>query len=99
MPPGDNPARLTFSFTLFERGPDANLLRVQTDNLDQPFDINSGARLNLGSTAKKLRTLVTYLEIITSSLHKFYGDMSPEDSPGACRPRRHPVEMGDRLFR
>ena len=74
---GDNPGRLTFSFTLFERGANANLLRVQTDNLDQPFDINSGARLNLGSTAK-LRTLVTYLEIITS-LHNFYGDMSAED--------------------
>ena len=77
LAPGDNPGRLTFSFTLFERGTDGNMLRVQTDNLDQPFDINSGARLNLGSTAK-LRTLVTYLEIITS-LHKFYGDMSPED--------------------
>ncbi len=77
LAPGDNPGRLTFSFTLFERRGDANLLRVQTDNLDQPFDINSGARLNLGSTAK-LRTLITYLEIITS-LHKFYGEMSPED--------------------
>jgi membrane peptidoglycan carboxypeptidase len=73
----DNPGRLTFSFTLFERGTDANLLRVQTDNLDQPFDINSGARLNLGSTAK-LRTLITYLEIITN-LHKFYAEMSAED--------------------
>ena len=74
---GDNTGRLTYSFTLFERGDDANLLRVQTDNLDQPFDINNGARLNLGSTAK-LRTLVTYLEIITN-LHKFYAEMSPED--------------------
>jgi len=74
---GDNPGRLTFSFTLFERSGNANLLRVQTDNLDQPFDINSGARLNLGSTAK-LRTLITYLEIITS-LQKFYGDINPED--------------------
>ncbi|HEX8956931.1 MAG TPA: transglycosylase domain-containing protein [Burkholderiaceae bacterium] len=77
LAPGDNPGRLTFSFTLFERRGGANLLRVQTDNLDQPFDINSGARLNLGSTAK-LRTLVTYLEVITS-LHNFYGDMNPED--------------------
>ncbi|HSY28157.1 MAG TPA: transglycosylase domain-containing protein, partial [Burkholderiaceae bacterium] len=34
---GDNTSRLTYSFTLFERGDDANLLRVQTDNLDQPF--------------------------------------------------------------
>jgi membrane peptidoglycan carboxypeptidase len=74
---GDNTGRLTYSFTLFERGADANLLRVQTDNLDQPFDINNGARLNLGSTAK-LRTLITYLEIITK-LHKFYSEMAAED--------------------
>jgi membrane peptidoglycan carboxypeptidase len=73
----DNPGRLTFSFTLFERGADANLLRVQTDNLDQPFDINNGARLNLGSTAK-LRTLITYLEIIIK-LHKSYAEMSAQD--------------------
>jgi membrane peptidoglycan carboxypeptidase len=77
LSPGDNTSRLTYSFTLFERGADANLLRVQTDNLDQPFDINNGARLNLGSTSK-LRTLVTYLEIMTN-LHKFYAEMSPED--------------------
>jgi membrane peptidoglycan carboxypeptidase len=77
LSPNDKPGRLTFSFTLFERGADANLLRVQTDNLDQPFDINSGARLNLGSTAK-VRTLITYLEIVTK-LHKFYSEMSAED--------------------
>ncbi|HEX2948821.1 MAG TPA: transglycosylase domain-containing protein, partial [Armatimonadota bacterium] len=75
--PNDNPSRLAFSFTLFERGADANLLRVQTDNLDQPFDLNSGARLNLGSTAK-LRTLITYLEII-ADLQKRYGDMSAQN--------------------
>ena len=48
-----------FSFTLFERSNGANLLRVQTDNVDRPFDLNEGARLDLGSTAK-FRTLVTY---------------------------------------
>ncbi len=69
----DDPSRLSFSFTLYERGENANLLRVQTDDLDQPFDINSGARLNLGSTAK-LRTLITYLEIITR-LHDSYSSM------------------------
>jgi len=74
---GDDPGKLTFSFTLFERGADANLLRVQTDNLDQPFDINDGARLNLGSTAK-LRTVVTYLEIITQ-LHQRYAGMTPDE--------------------
>ncbi|MDD5325435.1 MAG: transglycosylase domain-containing protein [Polaromonas sp.] len=74
---GDDPGRLTFSFTLFEQRGNANLLRVQTDNLDQPFDINEGARLNLGSTAK-LRTLITYLEII-ASLHQHYAGMTPKE--------------------
>ncbi len=65
---GDDPQHLQFSFTLYERGEHANLLRVQTDNVDQPFDINEGARLDLGSTAK-LRTLVSYLEVI-AELHE-----------------------------
>ncbi len=73
----DDLSRLSLSFTLFERGAHADLLRVQTDNLDQPFDINSGARLNLGSTAK-LRTLITYLKIITK-LHGLYADVSPKE--------------------
>ena len=34
--PGDDPAKVLFSFTLFERVGDANLLRIQTDNLDAP---------------------------------------------------------------
>ena len=65
---GDNTARLALSFTLFERVGDSNLLRVQTDNLDRPFDLNEGSRLDLGSTAK-LRTLVTYLEQV-AALHQ-----------------------------
>ncbi|WP_310734501.1 transglycosylase domain-containing protein [Azohydromonas caseinilytica] len=65
---GDDPSKLVFSFTLFERGEGVNRLRVQTDNWDQPFDINEGARLDLGSTSK-LRTLVTYLEIV-AELHE-----------------------------
>lgn len=73
---GDDLSKLIFSFTLFEQRDGANLLRVQTDNFDQPFDINDGARLNLGSTAK-LRTLITYLEII-ADLHKRYVGMTPQ---------------------
>ena len=66
--PGDDPSRIAFSFTLFQRSERGNLLRVQADNLDQPFDLNEGARLDLGSTAK-LRTLVTYLELV-AQLHE-----------------------------
>ncbi|WP_144141234.1 transglycosylase domain-containing protein [Paraburkholderia sp. BCC1884] len=72
--PSDDPSKIAYSFTLFERRGGANLVRVQTDSVNQPFDINSGARLNLGSTAK-LRTVVTYLQIV-SDLHTRYGSMS-----------------------
>ena len=72
--PKDDPSRIAFSFTLFERHDGANLVRVQTDSVDQPFDINQGARLNLGSTAK-LRTLITYLQIV-AALHTRYAPMS-----------------------
>jgi membrane peptidoglycan carboxypeptidase len=65
---GDDPGKLTFTVSLYERGERANLLRVQADSSDQPFDINEGARLDLGSTAK-LRTLVTYLELV-AELHE-----------------------------
>ncbi|MFC3108950.1 transglycosylase domain-containing protein [Undibacterium arcticum] len=58
-----DPAKVVYSFTLYERGSDANTLRVQTDNFDQPLNINEGTKLDLGSTAK-LRTLVTYLDIM-----------------------------------
>jgi membrane peptidoglycan carboxypeptidase len=64
------PARVIYSFALYERRPGANVVRVQTDNLDQPLDINAGTRLDLGSTAK-LRTLVTYLEVV-ADLHERY---------------------------
>ncbi len=74
---GDDPSRLTFSFTLFERVGARNLLRVQTDSHDQPLDINEGARLDLGSTAK-LRTLVTYLEII-AALHERWSGLGREE--------------------
>lgn len=70
----DDPSKIAYSFTLFERRDGANLVRVQTDSVNQPFDINQGARLNLGSTAK-LRTLITYLQIV-STLHARYASMS-----------------------
>ncbi|RIL11694.1 MAG: glycosyl transferase family 51, partial [Proteobacteria bacterium] len=69
-----DPAKVIYSFTLYEHVDGANLLRVQTDNLDRPFDINEGTRLDLGSTAK-LRTLVTYLEVI----EEIYSALQPID--------------------
>ncbi len=43
-----------------------NVLRVQTDNWNQPLNINQNTRLELGSTAK-LRTLINYLEIVAAA--------------------------------
>jgi membrane peptidoglycan carboxypeptidase len=68
-----DPGKVVYSFTLMERGENVNYVRVQTDNYDQPLDINEGAKLDLGSTAK-LRTLVTYLDIV-DQLHKRFSGM------------------------
>lgn len=70
----DDPAQIYYSFTLFESQDGVNRLRVQTDNLDQPFDINTGAKLELGSTAK-LRTLISYLGIV-ADLHRQLANLS-----------------------
>jgi len=49
-------------------GRGTKLPRISADSLNLPFDINSGAKLILGSTAK-LCTLVTYLDIV-AELHR-----------------------------
>jgi len=84
-----DPSRVIYSFTLYEHVGNANLLRIQTDNYDQPLDINEGVKIELGSTAK-LRTLVTYLEII-AGLHESYAGL-PHDGL-----REVTVDRGDRL--
>ena len=61
-------AEVRYSFTLFERSEEGFRVRVQTDNGGQPFDINEGSKLELGSTAK-LRVLATYLEVV-AELHE-----------------------------
>ncbi|QJI30809.1 penicillin-binding protein [Pseudomonas sp. ADAK18] len=68
-------AQVRYSFNLYEMTPDGARVRVQTDNTDQPFDINEGSKLELGSTAK-LRVLTTYLQII-SELHDRYAGQTP----------------------
>lgn len=67
-------AEVRYSFTLFERTADGARVRVQTDSTDQPFDINEGSKLELGSTAK-LRVLTHYLQVI-AELHQRYAGQS-----------------------
>mgnify|MGYP003392416949 CR=1 FL=1 len=70
-------APIVYSLMLFERGKGGNLLRVQTDNYDQPLDINEGIRLDLGSTSK-LRTMVHYLELI-ADVYQQYKDRPAQE--------------------
>jgi membrane peptidoglycan carboxypeptidase len=70
-----DPSKVHYSLVLYERGAQSNLRRIHTDNVDQPFDINTGVKLDLGSTAK-LRTLITYLQVV-ASLHDAYANLPP----------------------
>lgn len=72
----EDPSKIIYSFTLSELTPDGAKFRILADNFDQPLDINKGTKLDLGSTAK-LRTLVTYLEIV-EALHGKYASREPK---------------------
>ncbi|HEX3535210.1 MAG TPA: transglycosylase domain-containing protein [Stellaceae bacterium] len=72
-----DPSKVTWSFVLYEHTNGRNLLRIHADSLNQPFDINSGAKLQLGSTAK-LRTLGTYLGIM-EELHGKLANLPPKE--------------------
>jgi membrane peptidoglycan carboxypeptidase len=72
-----DPARVLYSVLLMERTELGNVVRLQTDNLPGDMRLADGSRLELGSTAK-LRTLVTYLEIV-AELHERLSVL-PEDS-------------------
>lgn len=77
LSPTSDLSQLVYSFTLYESTPAGNLLRVQADSFDQPLNINEQVKLDLGSTAK-LRTLVTYLEII-AELHTRFSTLSIDE--------------------
>ncbi|NLT65829.1 MAG: glycosyl transferase family 51 [Acidobacteria bacterium] len=70
-----DPSKVVYGMILFEKTPQGNLLRVVTDTLNAPFDINTGMKMQLGSTAK-LRTLANYLSIVAS----LYDELSPLDA-------------------
>ena len=90
---------LITSLTLYERGDGVNYLRVQADNLDQPFDMNRGAKLDLGSTAK-LRTLITYLEIV-AELHQRFAQQPASELKVSAASAADPLTQwaADRLAR
>ena len=70
-----DPKGITYSMLLIERTPAGDVMRVNADNLQQPFDLNSGMRMELGSTAK-LRTIAHYLQVV-ESLRQELGGLDP----------------------
>lgn len=74
-----DPAHVAYSVLLYEATPSANLLRVHADSLDRPFDLNTGMKMGLGSTAK-LRTLAHYLEVVAQLHGEFEGFGHPSFS-------------------
>lgn len=86
---GGNPADVNYSVVLYERGPGVNYVRVHADSLNQPLDINSGTKLQLGSTAK-LRTLVTYLDIV-DELHGRYARSGRRELMNASKSAQDPL--------
>ena len=75
LAPGQQ-TQVRYSFTLYQSTQNGNKVRVQTDNTEQPFDMNDASKLELGSTAK-LRVLVSYLQIV-AELHRLYAEETPQ---------------------
>jgi membrane peptidoglycan carboxypeptidase len=80
---------VVYSCMLFERTPYGNALRVNIDSQDQPFDINTGMKLELGSTAK-LRTLAHYLEVM-EILYKELSGRTEEELNDRARNAQDPL--------
>ena len=87
-----DPSKVVYSFSLYERVGDANVLRAQVDTLDQPFNVNRGMKLDLGSTAK-LRTLVHYLSLVSNLWDRWHA----LPGCGAARARAAPLGRDQRL--
>lgn len=82
-------SKVKYSVTLYERGEKATWLRLQASNLDTPFNVSEGARLDLGSTAK-LRTVVSYLEIM-AGLYRQYAPLRGDLRRHAAKAPRDPL--------
>lgn len=77
LDPENDPSKIKWSVVLYEHEGNSNKIRLQADNIEGPFDMNEGMKLDLGSTAK-MRTLVTYLEIM-SELYRRYAGLHHDD--------------------
>ncbi|HSL81229.1 MAG TPA: glycosyl transferase family 51, partial [Thermoanaerobaculia bacterium] len=86
---GGNPSEVVYTVLLYELDGERGSVRVQADNFRGPFDLNESARLELGSTAK-LRTLLTYLEIV-ERLHGELGGVARDSLRAIERSETDPI--------
>lgn len=86
---GGDPSEVVYTVLLSELDGGRGAVRVQADNFRGPFDLNESARLELGSTAK-LRTLITYLEIV-ERLHRELAGFGPDSLRAIERSESDPI--------
>ncbi|MEX2048716.1 MAG: transglycosylase domain-containing protein [Gemmatimonadota bacterium] len=86
---GADPADVFYSVLLMERTDLGNVVRIQVDNYPGAMSLADASRLELGSTAK-LRTLVTYLEVV-EELHTRLAPLDPEVWHDMGRPEHDPI--------
>ncbi|MFQ5601306.1 MAG: transglycosylase domain-containing protein, partial [Candidatus Krumholzibacteriia bacterium] len=67
-----DPDSVLYTFSLYESSPLGNRVLVHADSFDQPLDLNDGAKLELGSTAK-LRTIANYLMVVSELYDRYRG--------------------------
>lgn len=77
MLPAGPAGGIVYSVLLYEATAYGNLLRVQADSFNGPFDVNRHTRLELGSTAK-LRALVSYLETADALYRQLVDESDPQ---------------------
>ncbi len=78
-----DPSNVVYSVAIWEQSNHSNLMRVNADTYQGRLDLNEGMKLELGSTAK-LRTLVSYLQIV-ESLYNELKDKPKKELLGAVR--------------
>lgn len=84
-----DPRRVVYSMILRERTPGGDVVRVHADNVNGPFDVNEGTKMELGSTAK-LRTLVHYLNVM-ADLHAAFRALPAEMVGARAEGARDPL--------
>jgi membrane peptidoglycan carboxypeptidase len=84
-----DPSKVVYGLLLYEHTPQGDEERVHVDNLAEPFDLNRGMKMELGSTAK-LRTLTHYLQLV-AGLYDSLATLSHDELVRRVAQARDPI--------